>query len=152
MRGHHCSELCAGSFRSRRLQFNPAAVNVPDAKKKLPGTDCESSEFSLTPPAVLDLSEIKNDNKKLTLRSGKSDRQHIPALKPRYINVQRPAMGRASATITLNKNGTLASAAGEVESDLVAKVFEEFPIGESVSSILGLEGDIERCRGNPLGR
>ena len=153
------SAKCAGTIAASFAQaptvedgFNAIRQQLMSpTPKKLHGMDCEGTEFSLTPPPLLNFSAINSHNPELALRSVTFDRKHVPALTPRYINVNRPAMGQASATITLNQNGTLASAAGEVAGDVASKVFdliskvvEKLPIQEAVSSVLRLEGDTKK--------
>ena len=61
-----------------------------------------------------------------------------PSPKQYYINVKKAVSGSSQATITLNSNGTLASAAATVEDDLVGKIIDKIPLTEIISSTLNL--------------
>jgi hypothetical protein len=53
-----------------------------------------------------------------------------------YINVDRPGIGSASATATLNDNGTLAESSGEVENRTGETILGMLPIGELLTGLI----------------
>lgn len=59
-----------------------------------------------------------------------------PRSKTYYINVRKAASGTTDGTITLNANGTLASAAASTSEELVGQIVDALPIGDVLSSLL----------------
>lgn len=92
-------------------------------------------------PPVIAKEQI-NENT-LSVISLQRARKVEPSPKPLYINIKRPTSGTAEGLITLNSNGTLASAQGKAEGDLVGKIVDKLPINEAISSVLGLTEDTE---------
>lgn len=70
-------------------------------------------------------------------------RKTVPNPKPQFVNVKKPITGSSEATITLNADGTLASAASKVQDDLVGTIIEKLPITEAVSSFIGIANETE---------
>jgi hypothetical protein len=71
-----------------------------------------------------------------------------------YINVRRPAIGTASATVKLAPNGTLTEATASVDdqtiSGIVTAVTSLIPISDIVSSAVGLSSSAEQSGGHAL--
>jgi hypothetical protein len=58
-----------------------------------------------------------------------------------YINVKKPWIGSASATAKLNKDGTLAESAAEVEDKTVETILSALPLKEVLLGAIGGGGD-----------
>lgn len=62
---------------------------------------------------------------------------------PRYINIRKPFLGSVEGTITLNENGTLASAVTSITDETVGKVLDLVPFSDIITSKLELEDSAE---------
>jgi hypothetical protein len=74
----------------------------------------------------------------LALISHVKSRSIRPSPKPHYVNINKSITGSTSATITLNENGTLASAASTVQDDLVGKLIDKIPLTDIILSELNI--------------
>lgn len=59
-----------------------------------------------------------------------------PSPKTHYINVKKAASGTTDGSITLNANGTLASAEASTSEELIGQIIEALPISEVLSSFI----------------
>lgn len=120
------------------------------------GSNCtfKDSMFNyLTISEIINPIDNKHDSKdnqglKLSLISNIKSRSVKPSPQSHYININKSITGSTSATITLNENGTLASAASTVQEDLVGKLIDKIPLTDIILSELNiLDGAEEQSLG-----
>ncbi len=75
--------------------------------------------------------------------SVKKSRKSVPHPKKKYINIKKAVTGSSEATITLNENGTLASANAKTQDDLLGKIVDKLLITDVVSSFFGISDETE---------
>ncbi len=119
------------------FQSSSSAQAGYDAIKKYMGTDTTSC-IRLVPPRILSPSEVYAGQVGLHVTAVQRQQLAVPGKDVRYINVTKAAAGTSSSTITLNANGTLASAQAQTVDETMKTILDSLPVSDAVSAMLGL--------------
>ncbi len=112
-------------------------INVPSAASASSSCTFQDKLFDYQTRTSL-IGNSSSNGLDLSLISISKTQSVRPSSKQHYINVKKAISGSSQATITLNPNGTLTSAAATVQDDLVGKIIDKIPLTEIISSTLNL--------------
>lgn len=139
----YSNEICAITFNNkfvntRGLSKKAALIDNPKINK----CNFLDEPFKVRTRSQLGASTSKSENELSMIQIAHTRTNRVqPGKEKYYINVRRAASGTTDGTITLNDNGTLASAEASVEDELLGNIVEALPIGDIVSSVFGLSED-----------
>lgn len=135
-----CAALVESLF-VRHKQPQDAYDNVKDLLQS-GKTICKPCRISPSAPDLIPLEKIRGCNPSLMLVSVTREQRSQPSSDVKYINVRKVASGSSQGTITLNKEGTLASATATITDSTLETVLKSLPVADAVSHGLKLSDTI----------
>nr|WP_292961847.1 MULTISPECIES: hypothetical protein [unclassified Allomuricauda] len=125
--------------KSECILYDSEQLNGLDSKEMLEKLSQTNKKQNSNPPKECE----KKSNQVLAFVSESTSYKLELEDTPRYVNIRKPFLGSVEGTITLNENGTLASATTSITDETVGKVLDLIPFSDIITSKLELEDSTE---------